>query len=213
MLANVPFNPRFRVMTQFYENPKIGVYLCGLNFCHNVEDNFILDDYPSIYPLPYGVVDDVEQGLAIFRRLWIDPDRYFCITFTEERKSDNPPGDGWRWEKWGPYLGSRTPTRQYLSDEEEIERVLVFHIIELKKPEVDLPCLKIPDRFRSYRESLDEETLSRFSEEDLDKSDRMVENLNRMLAKGATPTMIDEEKIARYVEEGYPKKSENHEFE
>lgn len=80
---------------------------------------------------PYGVCDNVEQILARFSIAEI-PDRKFCLGIAPVFKKDQPPRDGWRWHKWGPYLGTHKIEWEYLADEENIEYVLIYHIYEIR---------------------------------------------------------------------------------
>lgn len=77
----------------------------------------------------YGVCDSVEQLLAHFPELEA-PGREFVVTITEVRKENQSPDGGWRWHKWGPYIGTHEPQCEYLYDEKGIEAVLVYHIYE-----------------------------------------------------------------------------------
>jgi hypothetical protein len=87
------------------------------------------EHYPELTIEPYGVCDTVEQILAACPELQ-DADRRFVLTVTPVRKSHQPSEGGWRWHKWGPYIGTRKPTTEYLYDEPEIDEVLVYHIYE-----------------------------------------------------------------------------------
>lgn len=79
---------------------------------------------------PYGVCDSIEQVLALYPELEA-PGRGFMVTLTEVRRENQEPGGGWRWHKWGPYIGTYEPKHEYLYDE-DIERVFVFRIYERK---------------------------------------------------------------------------------
>lgn len=48
-------------------------------------------------------------------------------------RDDEPLMDGWRWSKWGEYIGSQNPTQEYLAMEPDIEEVLVYRIILLEE--------------------------------------------------------------------------------
>lgn len=37
-------------------------------------------------------------------------------------------GGGWRWEKWGPYIGTQRSVADYLHDEPDIDYVYTFHV-------------------------------------------------------------------------------------
>ena len=77
----------------------------------------------------YGVCDDVAQLLSLYD-FEADP-RKMVILFTEMRREDQSREGGWRWHKWGPYVGLKNPQYEYLHDEHDIESVMVFHIYEV----------------------------------------------------------------------------------
>lgn len=111
-----------------------GVYEIG----HFGGSHFLRDyeHYPQVSKGPYGVADDVDQIVAANPEL-SDPQRQFVVTFTRVRKATEAAEGGWRWHKWGEYIGTKTPTREYLHDEPEIDEVLVFSIYEKKVPAVE----------------------------------------------------------------------------
>ena len=80
----------------------------------------------------YGVCDDYQQVLDQCPMLR-ESDREFVIFVTAVHKSDQYEEGGWRWHKWGEYIGALTPTCEYLYDEPEIRLVYVYHITERKK--------------------------------------------------------------------------------
>jgi hypothetical protein len=45
-------------------------------------------------------------------------------------KANQPKEDGWRWRKWGQYIGALEPTCEYIADEPHIDKVYVYHIYE-----------------------------------------------------------------------------------
>jgi len=79
----------------------------------------------------YGVCDNEDQVIEKCPELQ-DEEREFVITLTRVEKANEPPYGGWRWHKWGPYIGTHKPEHEYLYDEEGIERVFVYHIYERK---------------------------------------------------------------------------------
>jgi len=81
---------------------------------------------------PYGVCDNVEQVLERYKQ-WLDlPDRKFCISFTKVSKSEQSESGGWRWHKWGEYIGVKNPQMEYLYDEsDDIQEVYCYHIYEI----------------------------------------------------------------------------------
>ncbi len=95
----------------------------------------IKNEWPSFpdYQGSYGVCDSVENLKAVYGEMLDDPTRKFVVTLTPVyRDPDNKgKGGGWRWHKWGPYIGAHDVQYEYLDDEEGIEQVLCFHIYEL----------------------------------------------------------------------------------
>ena len=77
----------------------------------------------------YGVCDNVEQVLALYPELETS-ERKFIVTITEVRHANQSATGGWRWHKWGPYIGTFKPQHEYLYDEVGIDAVKVFHIYE-----------------------------------------------------------------------------------
>lgn len=82
----------------------------------------------------YGVCDNLEQILQTIPEITEDQNRQFIITLTPVLKKLQSDGGGWRWHKWGEYIGTQKPTAEYLYDEPEIEKVYVFHIYEKTIP-------------------------------------------------------------------------------
>lgn len=69
----------------------------------------------------YGVCDSPEQLLSMYR--WEEDERLFCLALTEVRREDQPSDGGWRWHKWGPYIGTQKTEYEYIRDEKNIESV------------------------------------------------------------------------------------------
>jgi len=95
------------------------------------------DPWPSHLPNDYGVCDHWTQILARWPELDTDPDHRYLITLTPHRRADQPPNGGWRWHKWGPYIGVFKPQCEYLHDEPEVSEVFSFHIRELHPADVE----------------------------------------------------------------------------
>lgn len=115
----------------------------GFNFSNYIAGGLTFDQkYPDLSEYhedlcSYGVVDSIEQFRKLFEPLHRDAYRKFAVGFTLVTKESQPSDGGWRWHKWGPYLGEKNPEYEYLADEgPEIEQVYCFEIIELNRPEV-----------------------------------------------------------------------------
>lgn len=121
-----------------------GVYLCGFNAEHSLE---MLTDYQEkrvrsfdspIYWSNYGIADNASQVLDYYEELCKKYGEYmensdFIILMTPIFKEDEPENGGWRWHKWGRYIGKYEPKHEYIYDEEDIDFVYCFHIYEVEK--------------------------------------------------------------------------------
>ena len=87
------------------------------------EDNTEFLDFAE-----YGVCDSPEQAVEKFKLR--DRQERFFVSFVRILRANQPYSGGWRWHKWGEYIGDKTPTREYLHDEPEISEVYTFHIYE-----------------------------------------------------------------------------------
>lgn len=109
------------------ERPQPGVFIAeALNFHLAMENK---SDHCSA---PYGICDSLDQLRRHF--LWgeIEQDpRAMSLILTPIRKSEQPPEGGWRWHKWGTYVGDQEPRSEYIFDEPLIELVYVFETVLL----------------------------------------------------------------------------------
>lgn len=85
--------------------------------------------YPDLEISPYGVCDNINQLLTACPELETS-DRKFVIALTSVQRKKQSSEGGWRWHKWGPYIGKQNPQCEYLYDEPEIEEVFCYHIYE-----------------------------------------------------------------------------------
>lgn len=81
-----------------------------------------------------GVCDSPAQWEEVYRAIIDDPKHAYCVAFVEIRRDEQSATGGWRWHKWGPYIGTQEPKHEYLFDEDAIERVFTFHLYELEIP-------------------------------------------------------------------------------
>lgn len=110
-----------------------GVYETHLNY-NLAMRGFVIDEYPSFGPDGpdgYGVCDTWHQIFARWPGIIEGDPRTFVVRVTPFRKADQPAEGGWRWHKWGPYIGIHTPTTEYLHDEPLIDVVYCWHIAEV----------------------------------------------------------------------------------
>lgn len=124
-----------------------GIYQCnfGFNFSH---DEFMeFKDYanvpfaqsyevfkPDYRKSQYGVADSIDQIKEYFKEEIDDPERKYVISVTPVWQKDQPEWGGWRWHKWGEYIGELNPQCEYLYDEkfgEDFEYVICYHLYEV----------------------------------------------------------------------------------
>ena len=119
-----------------------GVYVCGLGCEYRLENvtnykevkNF---DSP-LYWCGYGVADNASQVLDYYEHLLRQHRDYmnsrkFIITMTPIFREDQDKDGGWRWHKWGVYIGEFEHKCEYLYDEQGIDYVWVFNILEVEE--------------------------------------------------------------------------------
>ena len=75
--------------------------------------------------------DDIEQILTYFADRVADPTRAYVIGLLTVRKATQPDRGGWRWHRWGEYIGVHEPQREYIHDEPVIEQAICFHLLEV----------------------------------------------------------------------------------
>lgn len=105
----------------------------------NFDFNFSEDD--SIEELErirdYGVADNVEQIKTYFNKYINNLTEKYIISITPvfQHKENKGEWGGWRWHKWGEYIGTLNPQCEYLDDEEfgeNFQYVLCFNIYKVK---------------------------------------------------------------------------------
>lgn len=92
-------------------------------------DGVYVDAQASKTTGSYGVCDTPEQFLSKFRKQLEGDPRQLCVSFCHISKESK---GGWRWHKWGPYVGFGVPTCEYLAYEKEFENgVYVYSIYDV----------------------------------------------------------------------------------
>ena len=99
-----------------WESHSVDVRALGLNCC-------------------YGVCDTPQQFLKKYHKALQGSPNTYVVGFGHMAKDPGSRGvgGGWRWHKWGPYVGEGDPQCEYLDDEDEFnDGVYCFHIHEYK---------------------------------------------------------------------------------
>lgn len=91
---------------------------------------------PTFHKSSYGVADSIEQIKEYYKEEIEDPTRKFFIEGTPvfQEVENRGKGGGWRWHKWGPYIGKLDPQYEYLDDEDfgpDFKYIICFHIYEV----------------------------------------------------------------------------------
>lgn len=100
------------------------------NFTYFIEENcnnLIKDEW-----VDYGVCDNYKQVLEHYKELLSDVNKNYVIGLSTVNRKDQPEGDGWRWHKWGEYIGTQNPQHEYIYDDTHIDTVYCYHIYEIE---------------------------------------------------------------------------------
>tara|TARA_R100000951_G_C2649244_1_gene183789 strand:+ start:555 stop:1040 length:486 start_codon:yes stop_codon:yes gene_type:complete len=141
-------NHNFDYVPQSDSKYKQGVGIYQSTFPYNFPENefeetqkLSFDDkYPKFNDYSkssYGVADTIEQIKEYYKEEIEDPDNKYFIHITPvfQEKENKGKGGGWRWHKWGSYIGELDRQCEYLDDEEfgdDFEYVITFSIIKIK---------------------------------------------------------------------------------
>lgn len=93
--------------------------------------------FPNYSKVTYGVADNIKQIKEYYKEEISDNDNKYVIALTpvwQDREKKGTFG-GWRWHKWGEYIGVLDSKCEYLDDEDfgdDFEYVLVFNIYKIK---------------------------------------------------------------------------------
>lgn len=117
-------------------SPKSGYFVGPLN-TDMLLQSITVNKYAEVegigqWPTGFFVDDSPEAFIEKYHWLLEADPRIFAVFFTWIRKSEEPESGGWRWHKWGEYLGVHEPTTEYLYDEPEIEAVVTVRIVEVR---------------------------------------------------------------------------------
>ena len=121
--------------SNYFEHYETGVYRhdgYAFNFDNFIKErcsNKILNEFA--FDTPYGVCDNYKQILEEYKDFLSNKDKNYVIGLTTVKRESQSPSGGWRWHKWGPYIGTQNPQHEYLYNEENIDVVYTFSIYEI----------------------------------------------------------------------------------
>lgn len=78
----------------------------------------------------FGVCDYPEQVLEQIPELVTSKEK-FVVGFTKIKRNEQSPF-GWRWKKWGKYIGTQQPKHEYIYDDKHIDEVYFYQILRVK---------------------------------------------------------------------------------
>lgn len=128
----------------------VGIYQCNFAFNFSHEEFLEFDGVfnipfeqsfevfaPTYHKAQYGVADSIDQIKEYFKEEINDPNRKYFIYATPvfQDKEKKGKGGGWRWHKWGTYIGNLNPQCEYLDDEDfgnDFKYVICFRLCEVK---------------------------------------------------------------------------------
>lgn len=77
-----------------------------------------------------GLADNEDQVVEKFKHL-ADREEKFVIEMHPVYRKDEPDTHGFRFHKWGSYIGDREITMEYLYDQTDMDVIYVFQIVPL----------------------------------------------------------------------------------
>lgn len=74
------------------------------------------------------------EGQGLFNLIKNEPNYQFILLLTPIiNNHDKSSWGGWRWHKWGEYIGKHNPQYEYLNHETEIDYVLVWKLCPVER--------------------------------------------------------------------------------
>lgn len=122
-----------------------GIYQCAFDFNFSELEfeelqKLSWDDRYKIFPnfekQTYGVADNIEQIKEYYEEEISDKIKKYAICVTPVLQKHQSEKDGWRWHKWGKYIGKLNPQCEYLYDEdfgEDFKYILTFTLYKINK--------------------------------------------------------------------------------
>lgn len=102
---------------------KTGIYESTCDF--NWFVNTFSDSHRLLMPESlFGVADNPNQIIKYGNEKLSNAE--YVVDYFIVKKEDQDPHNGWRWHKWGAYIGNKTQRFEYLYDEPDITKVLCF---------------------------------------------------------------------------------------
>lgn len=129
-----------------------GIYRCAYDhnfsyeeFIEKIKDNLneeilnktpLPDNFNELYINRYGVADTIEQIKEYYKTQIADTKNKYVISVTPvfQDPENKYKGGGWRWHKWGEYIGTLDSQCEYLDDEDfgsDFKYVICFQLYKV----------------------------------------------------------------------------------
>lgn len=120
-------------------NPMGNKYLYSVNE-YGVADNAtqvirMLEKSLKTYFFGNDLEDNFYLGLSLVKFMELYPEYKLVLLMTPHINTKDCSWGGWRWHKWGEYIGVHEPRHEYLSCEKGIDYVLSYSLEIVKKIE------------------------------------------------------------------------------
>ena len=113
-----------------FDKIETGIY-GKMSGCYSGFSNWNVD-YENYECIECGVADNIEQVKKKYKKLIAKKRNRYVIGFEILRKK-HAEKNGWRWHKWGRYIGKQKPQCEYLYDEPIIEEIIIYDIYKFGK--------------------------------------------------------------------------------
>lgn len=136
----IDFLKKVKDINDFLEPIKTGIYrgywsgdkikdYCGLNI--EEYNSFLYKNFPNpSFRENFGVADNIEQILEYYPELLKSKDK-FIVIFSDVYRKDQPEHYGFRYEKFGNYIGIQDIKHEFMYDDKHIDKVIIYWIFKI----------------------------------------------------------------------------------
>lgn len=111
-----------------------GVFVSGLNWSIELEGMTIhrIDTLDEMSAWGYGLCDNAEQAVKVYHQLisdgYGDENFIYILVLSPITRKNQPEEGGFRYHKWGEYIGVQNLQHEYLYDDKHIDLVYFYSI-------------------------------------------------------------------------------------
>lgn len=93
----------------------------------------IFDEELGVVASTYGVCDTIDEAILYFEACIANKKHEYCIVLSPVYRKNQPPDHGWRYHKWGTYIGTQNPQHEYLYDDKHIDMLYCFNLYVVRE--------------------------------------------------------------------------------